>query len=123
MKIREHIEKAQRIEKTMLKLDKYEDYETIILNSMFSGTHFMNAVLHKLKVTLENEDILHSDKPGFSQELEKDLKKALADLKVIEDLRRFVRKNDPYTNSVSDCCLDSFIKVKQFCLAAIGKNL
>ncbi len=64
MRIADHVTKARRIEKTMKrKLDRDADYEIFVETCMLAGTHWLNALLHKLAITAESSDLLHSDKP------------------------------------------------------------
>ncbi|MDI6907608.1 MAG: hypothetical protein QMC81_09020 [Thermoanaerobacterales bacterium] len=116
MKPSDHFAKAARIEETMLKkLDVHEDYETVIENCMLAGTHWLNGILHKLGVTEEGFDLLHSDKPALNREVNGEVKEILAAMKYIEDLRPYhVRGVDPYRPELGDKCMECYHKVKEF---------
>jgi len=119
MKIKDHVEKAERIENSMkTKLDVHADYETVIENCMLAGTHYLNAVLHAKGVTEETFDVLHSDKPKFEKpDGDELLNQCLANMKYIEDLRPYhVRGVDPYREEVGTSSIDAFEKVKSYCL-------
>ncbi|QGP90995.1 hypothetical protein MGLY_03180 [Neomoorella glycerini] len=116
MRVEDHIAKAKRIEDTMMqKLDLKEDYETVIENCMLAGTHLLNAVLHKLGITEDNFDLLHSDKPKLDRQVDPEVAEIMAAMKYIEDLRPYhVRGVDPWQPEKGEKCLLSYRKVKEF---------
>jgi hypothetical protein len=121
MRAGQHVRKAERIEESMRRLDVDKDYETVIENCMLAGTHYLNASLHLLGITGEGRDQLHSDKPRITRTLSPDLVRALAALKVIEDLRPpYVRGAEPYRPAVGRKCLQAYARVKAFALKVTG---
>ena len=64
MKIESHIEKKARFEKTMEKLDREDDYETLIEDYMLASAHLINAAMHKLGAVPEDKDIKHNQLNG-----------------------------------------------------------
>ena len=64
MKIEHHLEKKRRFEKTMGKLDKEEDYETLIEDYMLASAHLINAAMHSLKTVPQDKDIKHNQLSG-----------------------------------------------------------
>ncbi|HTO46216.1 MAG TPA: hypothetical protein VML91_01055 [Burkholderiales bacterium] len=56
---REHREKAEKIERSLGKCAP-ADYEMRIEAAMLAGTHWLNLVLHRMGVTLPQNDVLHT---------------------------------------------------------------
>ncbi len=55
----EHSTKALRIERSLAKCGP-DDYEMKIEAAMLAGTHWLNAVLHRMGVTPAQTDVLHT---------------------------------------------------------------
>jgi len=65
MKAEHHLKKKERFEKTIAKLDREEDYETLIEDYMLAAAHLVNAAMHKLGTVTEDKDIKHNQIYGF----------------------------------------------------------
>ena len=64
MKIDDHLQKLRGMEKTLKKLDEETDYETIVELCMLISAHYVNAALHKLRITPADRDIKHNKLAG-----------------------------------------------------------
>lgn len=60
MKTHQHAERAERVMRSLQKLDP-ADYEMRIEAAMIAGTQLFNVCLHKLGVTSESDDVMHSE--------------------------------------------------------------
>ncbi len=93
----EHREKAEKIERSLAKCSA-ADYEMKIEAAMLAGTHWLNLVLHRMGVTLPQNDVLHTYMLTVNElrrykVADEQLVSALAE---IEDIRpAFVRGNLP----------------------------
>ena len=122
MRIQDHVEKARRIEATMTgKLDRDGDYELVLEGYMLAGTHLLNAILHKLAVTKEDFDLLHSDKPVLEAPVETRLQPFFAAMRYIEDLRPgYLRGLKPWRTEDGKGCAEMYEKVKRFAEQVLG---
>lgn len=116
MRIEDHWTKAARLEGTRRgKLDTRDDYEIVIWSCIHGGAHLANVALHRLGVTEESFDLIHSDIPEMNRALPPDAAAMLATLKSIETLGpRFVRGIEPPDASAVAACLAAYDKVKAF---------
>lgn len=116
MKIKEHIEKARRIDATMAgKLNRDQDYELVLEGYMLAGTHWLNAILHKYGVTAEGCDLLHSNKPVLEIPIPEPLRPLFEAMRYIEDLRPgYLRGLKPWSVQDGRKCADSYQRVKAF---------
>lgn len=64
MKIEDHLQKSRTMERTLNKLDGESDYEAIIELCMLISAHYVNAALHKLRITPVDRDIKHNKLAG-----------------------------------------------------------
>ena len=60
MRIEHHLNKIERFQATLSKLDYQEDYETMIEDFMLASAHLINAAMHKLKTLPEDKDVKHN---------------------------------------------------------------
>ncbi|HKA43442.1 MAG TPA: hypothetical protein VKF40_15795 [Burkholderiales bacterium] len=122
MRIQDHVEKARRIEATMTKkLDRDGDYELVLEGYMLAGTHLLNAILHKLTVTREDFDLLHSNKPVLETPIEARLQPFFEAMRYIEDLRPgYLRGLKPWRVEDGRGCAESYEKVKRFAAQVLG---
>src|SRR5262245_39176910 len=122
MRIQDHVEKARRIEATMTgKLDRDGDYELVLEGYMLAGTHLLNAILHKLAVTKEDFDLLHSDKPVLEAPVETRLQPFFAAMRYIEDLRPgYLRGLKPWRTEDGKGCAEMYEKVKRLAEQVLG---
>jgi hypothetical protein len=105
MKIDEHINRSERIERSASKFSRDDDYEMFVEACMLSGTHLLNAVLHQSGVTPDHHDLLHSDKPPLAAPVPAEIAQMMRGLKQIEDLRTgYLRGNKPWQASDGDLC-------------------
>ena len=65
MKMENHMEKAERMLKSISKLNPEEDYELIIEAYLLTAAHFINAAMHKIGTLPEDRDIKHNKLEGF----------------------------------------------------------
>lgn len=116
MRIGDHWLKAKRLEATRTtKLNKHDDYELVIWSCIHGGAHLANVALHKLGVTEETFDLIHSNIPELNRTVPPDVADMLATLKSIEDLGpRFVRGIEPIAPEEVESCLTAYSKVKAF---------
>lgn len=64
MKVEDHLQKLKAIEGTLKKLDEKADYEAIVELCMLISAHYVNAALHKLRITPVDRDIKHNKLAG-----------------------------------------------------------
>lgn len=60
MRIEHHLNKVERFQATLGKLDYEDDYETMIEDFMLASAHLINAAMHKLKTLPEDKDVKHN---------------------------------------------------------------
>jgi len=95
--IEEHRARAGRIERSLAKCAP-DDFEMKIEGAMLAGTHWLNAVLHRLAITKPENDVFHTYLLTVNEfrrlsVADDSLINALAE---IEDMRpAFVRGNFP----------------------------
>lgn len=113
-----------RLEATRLgKLDTAEDYEIVIWSCIHGGAHLANVALHRMGVTDESFDLIHSNIPEHDLKGPAPLAELLATLKSIEDLGpRFVRGIEPIDRAAVQACLAAYAKVKGYAEAALGRQ-
>lgn len=116
MRIEDHWSKAGRLEATRTtKLSQHDDYEMVIWSCIHGGAHLANVALHKLGVTEETFDLIHSNIPELNRTVPQDVAGMLAILKSIEDLGpRFVRGIEPIDPEEVESCLNAYSRVKAF---------
>jgi hypothetical protein len=116
MRIEDHWNKAMRLEATRRrKLDTAEDYEIVIWSCIHGGAHLANVALHRLGVTGEDFDLIHSNIPEHNLQGPAGVAGMLASLKSIEDLGpRFVRGIEPFDMQAVRACLAAYDEVKGF---------
>jgi hypothetical protein len=123
VKISDHVNKVRRVEKTMTKkLDPNGDYETSVEAYMLAGTHLLNAILHKLSITKEGSDLLHSDKPALDVPIPAELQQVFSAMKFIEDLRpNYLRGTKVWNASDGKQCMERYRSVKAFAERVLEK--
>jgi hypothetical protein len=114
MKAEDHWAKAARIEASRTrKLDRAEDYELIIWSCIHGGAHLVNAVMHRLGLTPDNKDYIHSDKIEDGVKLPDSVVQMLDTLHSIElHGPRFVRGPEPLDPKAVETCLDLYGRLK-----------
>lgn len=125
MRTAAHLEKFQRIDATLGRLDVHEDPELWIWTAMSAGTHLLNAALHACGATEETDsfhtqgmglyavpvrehgggfrdamhapgDVMHVGQPPISAPVPPSLSAACVALQVLENLREpYVRGSQP----------------------------
>ena len=121
MKPQDHVSKARRIEATIGKLDPDRHYELCVEGYMLAGSHFMNAVSHKLSVTRENADVSHSDNPALDVASDHALRPLLDAMKRIEDFRPdYLRGTKPWNPDDGRVLRQSYEEVKRLAEKALG---
>lgn len=118
MKTNNHLEKIEHLEKTILKLDREEDYEALVELYMLVSAHYINAALHKLDILKENKDIKHNQMFSFLKEgnkFGKDTEIIRDSMKKLDDLRpshvygkgengKTVQKAKSYCEKIKEIC-------------------
>ena len=113
MRIEDHWNKAMRLEATRKKLERSEDYEVVVWSCIHGGAQLANIVLHRLGVTDESFDLIHSNVPEHNLQLPAAAADMLATLKSIEDLGpRFVRGIEPLDARAVQGCVAAYDKVR-----------
>jgi hypothetical protein len=98
-----------------MRLGKHDDYEIVIWSCIHGGAHLANVALHKLGVTEETFDLIHSNIPELNRKVPPEVADMLATLKSIEDLGpRFVRGIEPVDAKAVESCLTAYRRVKVF---------
>ena len=118
MKIKHHIEKIERFERTISKLDKQEDSETLIEDYMLVSAHYINAAMHKLGTLREDKDIKHNDIFGFLKREHslKEYSEELAELiQQIEQLRPSYVYGKGKNGEMAQKAKEAFDKIKRIC--------
>ena len=124
MRIEDHWMKAMRLEATRKqKLDQSDDYEIVIWSCIHGGAHLANIALHKLGVSDESFDLIHSNIPEHDLRGPDGVAEMLATLKSIEDLGpRFVRGIEPLDAKALEACLAAYDKVKSFAETTLNRK-
>lgn len=132
MDIPAHLEKLDRFEELIARLDPVEDFELWIWVLMTAGTSALNAALHAARITSDRDcypvrpnkymvrgkapgtweqqvgplgDLLHVDVPKLEAAVSPDLARALEAMRTIERYRDpCVRGDHPITKAVADEC-------------------
>lgn len=131
MKIAAHLEKFDRIDATLGRLDVADDPELWIWTAMSAATHLLNAALHACAATRETDsfhtqtmglyavplrerggfrdemhepgDVMHVGQPPISAPLPEAISGACAALQILEDLREtHVRGSEPIPPGAAD---------------------
>ena len=123
MRAEEHWAKANRLEETRTtKLSEKDDYEVVIWSCIHGGAHLANVALHKLGITNDTFDLIHSNIPELNRELPSDVAEMLVTLKSIEDCGpRFVRGIEPFDPQAVGNCLAAYGKVKAYAEKLINR--
>jgi hypothetical protein len=124
MRIDDHWNKAMRLEATRKqKLNQTEDYEIVIWSCIHGGAHLANVALHKLGVTNEDFDLIHSNIPEHNLQPPIAAAEMLATLRSIEDLGpRFVRGVEPLDMKAVEACLAAYNEIKSFAQRVLNRN-
>jgi len=113
MRTEDHWAKAARLEASIAKLNEKDDYELIVWSRLHGGAHLVNAALHKLGITEESRDYIHSDKLESDMEIPKEVTDMLSVLHSIELLGpRFVRGREPLDPQAMKFCLTQYGNLK-----------
>jgi len=113
MRAEDHWAKATRLETSRSKLNEGDDYEIIIWSCIHGGAHLVNAALHKLGITEESRDYIHSDKLESDMDIPRDVVEMLSALHSIELLGpRFVRGSELADPQVLQFCLRTYGNLK-----------
>lgn len=118
MKIKHHFEKEKRFEKTMKKLDREDDYETLIEDYMLASAHLINAAMHKLETLGQDKDIKHNSLYGFltKEKALKDESEEVAELmQGLEQLRPSHVYGKGENGETCDKAKEFFEKIKKIC--------
>ena len=65
MKTEGHIEKIERLEGTLSKLDNNEDHETIVELCILISAHYINAAIHSTGRLRPDKDLKHNRIPSI----------------------------------------------------------
>jgi hypothetical protein len=110
----EHWAKAQRLEGTRLRtLDPDEDSELVIWSCIHGGAQLLNVILHRVGVTEESFDMIHTTVPELGRHVPQAQKPVFEALARIESLGpRFVRGAEPWDSEVGRRCLADYAMLK-----------
>jgi hypothetical protein len=124
MRIEEHVNKADRIERSgSSKLSRDADYEMFVEWCMLAGTHLLNAVLHHSGITSEDADLLHSDKPWLGRPVPPEIAEMMRKLKEIEDLRDgYLRGKAPWQPAHGDLCIGNMASLRASASRLLSTN-
>ena len=115
MKIQQHAERAERVIRSIQKLGP-GDHEMQIEAAMIAGTQLLNVCLHKLGITTEAEDVMHSEYLTGHQRIRINLlSPGLAELlDEIEQLRpTHVRGDFPHGEKAAERCLTALRQLQE----------
>ena len=123
MKVKEHIEKAGRFERSAKKLDAAEDCEAIMWARMHICTNLVNAAFHAAGITPEDFDFSHtfyleefSDRAHLEKTVVGDFREVLRKLTVFENLRETcVRGPAPYGPELLAASDEAYLHIREFC--------
>lgn len=114
MQATDHRQRAERVERSIAKCGA-NDHEMKIEGAMLAGTHWVNFVLHQMRVTGPDQDVMHSymltvnELRKFSV-AEEEMMSAIAE---IEDLRpAHVRGNVPDGQAAAARALELLGKIR-----------
>lgn len=125
MKIEHHLNKIERISKTLEKLNDHDDYETIIEDIMLLAAHYLNAAMHCFGTLKEDQDIKHNIIYGILLRENKlgDKSKELADLFLnIEELRPSHVYGKGKNGETAKSAKEAYIKIKEICTVIINER-
>lgn len=126
MKIEHHLNKINRISKTIEKLNDHDDYETIIECIMLLAAHYVNAAMHCLGTLKEDQDVKHNIIYGILLRENKlgDKSKEIADLFLnIEELRPSHVYGKGKNGETAKAAKEAYTKIKEICqIIIIEKN-
>ena len=128
MKVKEHIEKAGRFERSAKKLDAAEDFEAILWARMHICTNLLNAAFHAAGITPEEFDFSHTfyleefpDRAHLEKTVVGDFREALRKLAVFENLRETcVRGSAPYGPELLAASNEAYDYLREFCAKRTG---
>ena len=108
MRIHEHLDKANRIERSRTRLDPDADYVLYVETFMLAMTHRLNALLHSLSMTPESLDLIHTYLPRLERAFSQDVERALGLVREIEAMRPgYLRGDAPWSNLDTARCVES----------------
>lgn len=119
MDVEQHIAMARRIEASLNKCTA-NDYEMRIEAAMLAGTHWLNALLHRLEATPAQQDVFHTYLLTVNEfrRLAVAAEKPLQALAGIEDARApFVRGNHPGGEDAAERALRLLALIRAAALA------
>lgn len=120
MDIEHHIAMARGIEASMRKCNA-SDYEMKIEAAMLAGTHWLNALLHRLGTTSAHQDVFHTYLLTINEfrRLSVAAEQPMRALATIEDARpAFVRGNHPGGELAAEQALASLSLIRERALAS-----
>lgn len=121
MKIEDHLQKLKAMERTLNKLDGPSDYEAIVELCMLISAHYMNAALHRLRVTLADRDIKHNRLAGETKRRHVEellgVEEAINALEQLRPRHVYGRGSD---GEVAMRALENLEKVREACMRVLG---
>jgi len=121
MKNEDHLQKLKAMEKTLNKLDKVADYEAIVELCMLISAHYVNAALHKLRITPADRDIKHNKLAG---EIERRRVGELLGVREAIDALEQLRPRHVYgkgsDGAVAKRALELLERVRKTCMQVLG---
>jgi hypothetical protein len=121
MKIEDHLQKLGAMEKTLTKLDKETDYEAVVELCMLVSAHYLNAALHKLRITPPDRDIKHNRLAGeIRRRKVEELLGILDAVNGLEQLRPRHVYGSGSDGDVAKRAAGLLKKVKEACMQVLG---
>lgn len=120
MKIEDHLQKLRAMEGTLSKLDQSADYEAIVELCVLISAHYVNAALHKLRITPADRDIKHNRLAG---EIER---RRVGELKIAEAINALeqLRPRHVYgrgsDGGIAKRALEMLREVREACMRVLG---
>ena len=121
MKNEDHLQKLKAMEKTLNKLDEKTDYETIVELCMLISAHYVNAALHKLRITPIDRDIKHNRLAGeIGRRRVAELLEVREAIDTLEQLRPRHVYGKGSNGEVAKRALEAIGKVRKTCTRVLG---
>lgn len=125
MKIEHHLNKIERFEATIARLDYEDDYETLIEDYVLVSAHLINAAMHKLETLKDSKDVKHNLLFSFlkKEKLLKEKSEEVANLILnLENLRPSHVYGKGKNGETAKKAEEFYLKIKEICEKIINKK-
>lgn len=123
MRIENHFEKINSLERTLSKLDDSEDHETIIELCMLISAHYINAALHHSGRLRSDKDIKHNKLPGVikrEEYFDKSSTKISELFRELEEMRPGQVYGTGKNGNTAKLAKSIYFQIKKFCMGIIN---